>query len=126
MAGNIFDILSWNVRGLNDKFQRALMFQYLKPLKPHIVFSQETHLDGNRILTVRLSWIQRPCSIHQVLTDPGGQYVCIFHHHFKFKYYMTCWVGWLPSCTYLLLWPGILMPFGILLWIPLALGEWRR
>lgn len=42
-------IVLWNVRGLNDQFKWASVFQYLKPLKPHVVLLQETHLDGSKI-----------------------------------------------------------------------------
>lgn len=94
----MFNMLSWNVRGLNDKFRRALMFQYLKPLKPRIVFLQEKHLDGNRVLTVWRPWILHaihatystyargvaipisknvPCTVQQVITDPGGRYAIV-------------------------------------------------
>lgn len=100
-------IFSWNVRGLNSKFKRATVFQYLKQVKPHIVLLQETHLEGSKILSLRKPWIQRAihatystyargvsiliskaiaCTIHQVVTDPGGRYVAvsleIYNHKF--------------------------------------------
>ena len=56
---NVIKFVSWNVRGLNSKFKRASMFQYLKVARPHVVLLQETHLDGNRILALRKHWIQK-------------------------------------------------------------------
>lgn len=97
MADNI-KIVSWNVRGLNHSVKRASIFRYLKKTKPHVVLLQKTHLDGSRVLTLRKPCIQRalhstyssfargvpilisralPCSIHQVLSDPGGRYVAV-------------------------------------------------
>lgn len=91
-------MISWNVRGLNNKFRRALMFQYLKTITPHVVFLQETHLDGSRVLALRRAWIQRamhatystyargvsiliskavPCTIHHVISDPGGRFLIV-------------------------------------------------
>lgn len=55
----IVKIVSWNVRRLNDKFKRASVFYYLKPLKPHVVLLQETHLDERRVLALRRPWVQR-------------------------------------------------------------------
>lgn len=91
-------MVSWNVRGMNNKFKRASVFQYLKQSKPHIILLQETHLDGNRVMSLRKPWIQRalhstystfardvsilisksvPCTIHRVITDPGGRFVAV-------------------------------------------------
>lgn len=52
-------LLWWNVRGLDDKFQRVLMFKYLNHNRPHILFVQETHLVGNDILALRRLWVQQ-------------------------------------------------------------------
>lgn len=91
-------IILWNVRGLNNKFKRAAVFQYLKQVKPHVVLLQETHLEGSKFLSLRKPWIQRffhssyssyargasvliskaiACTIHRVFTDPGGRYVAL-------------------------------------------------
>lgn len=98
MAGSTVNLVSWNIRGLNDKFPRALMFQYLKAVTPHVVFLQETHLDGSRVLSLHRAWIQRalhatystysrgvsvliskavPCPIHHVISDPGGRFLIV-------------------------------------------------
>lgn len=77
--------------------KRASVFQYLKESKLHIIFLQETHLDGSREKTLCKLWIERAlhstystfargvsilisravcCTIHQVISDPGwGRYV---------------------------------------------------
>lgn len=89
---NPIKLVSWNVQGLNSKFKRASVFQYLKRVRPHVVLLQETHLDGSGILALRRPWIQRafhatystyargvsilisklvPCTVHQVITDRG-------------------------------------------------------
>lgn len=103
---NCVKIVSWNVRGLNNKHKRLSVFQFLKHSKPHISFLQETHLDGSRILALRRPWVQKafhatystfargvsiliskalPCTIHQVFSDQEGRYVAvlldIFQHN---------------------------------------------
>lgn len=86
-------VVSWNVRILNRKFKRASVFQYLKQARPHAVLLQESHLDGSRILALRRPWIHKafhatfstfargvsilisksvPCTVHRVISDPGG------------------------------------------------------
>lgn len=51
-------VLSWNLRGLKSKFKRALVLKYLQSHRLQIVFLQETHLMGNKILAIRHPWIQ--------------------------------------------------------------------
>ena len=93
-----FSILSWNVRGLNSKFKRATLFQYLKTRSPQLILLQETHLMGSKILTLKKPWVQRaihatystyargvsilihknfPCVIEEVRADPLGKYVIL-------------------------------------------------
>lgn len=93
-----FSALSWNVRGLNSKFKRAVLFMYLKLHSPHIVILQETHLMGSKLIALKKPWIQRafhasystyargvtilisksfPCVMEHVHTDPQGKYVLI-------------------------------------------------
>lgn len=97
MMASKLQIVSWNVRGLNNKFKRAKVFQNLKQVKPHVVL-QETHLEGSKILSLRKPWIQKAfhstysayargvsiliskaiaCTVQQVVTDRGGRYVAI-------------------------------------------------
>lgn len=97
MSLNI-SIISWNVRGLNSKFKRALVLKFLQAQHPHIMFLQETHLLGNKILAMKRPWIHKaihatyssyargvsillhkslPCSIETVITDPGGRYLVV-------------------------------------------------
>lgn len=52
-------LVSWNIRGLNNKVKRALMFKYLNNHRPHILFLQETHLLGNKILALRRPWVRQ-------------------------------------------------------------------
>lgn len=40
--------ISTNVRGLNDKVKRSLVFAYLKIYRPHVCIIQENHLVGSR------------------------------------------------------------------------------
>lgn len=54
-----FSILSWNVHGLNSKFKRALLFQYLKTHSPEVVVLQES----------------LPCVVDAVHTDTQGKFV---------------------------------------------------
>lgn len=71
------------------------MFKYLSHHKPNILFLQETHLLGNRILALRRPWVQQ--SFHatyssyamlinksfqykvlHLVTDPEGHYIILF------------------------------------------------
>lgn len=91
-------ILSWNVRGLNHKIKRSLVFDYLKKYTPHICILQETHLVGGRVMGLKRLWVghhyhathtsyARGVSIlvHRslnfepldVLIDPEGRYVLL-------------------------------------------------
>lgn len=91
-------LLSWNVRGLNNKFKRSLLFKYLNTHKPHILFLQETHLTGSKVLALRRAWVRQafhatystyargvailinkslPCKVVRVITDPGGRYIIL-------------------------------------------------
>ena len=91
-------ILAWNVRGLNSKFKRSLIFDYIKKYKPHLILLQETHLQGSRVLSLKRAHIAgayhasyssyargvstlvtkaMPISIHAVRTDIKGRYVIL-------------------------------------------------
>lgn len=48
-------VISWNVRGLNSKFKRALVLKYLKASHPHIMILQETHMLVSKILAMKTS-----------------------------------------------------------------------
>lgn len=56
MAVSDLKLVSWNVQGLNNKFELSLLFKSLASHKPHILFMQETHLMDhlmdNRILAL--------------------------------------------------------------------------
>lgn len=51
------NIVSWNVRGLNSKFKRATVFQYIKQHKQHILLLQETHMLGNKVIARKKTWV---------------------------------------------------------------------
>lgn len=88
--------ISWNVRGLNSKFKRASLFDFLKVHKPHILCLQETHLMGSKVLALIKHWVLcgyhatysnytwgvsilirkgLPFSCERVVLDPKGQYI---------------------------------------------------
>lgn len=102
-----FSVLSWNVRGLNSKFKRALLMRYLKTHSPHFILLQETHLTGSKVLTLKKPWIQRaihatyssyargvsilihkkfPCVIEDVCTDPQGKFAMVVFSHWSQRY----------------------------------------
>lgn len=91
-------IISWNVRGLNSRVKRSLVFNFLKLHRPDICILQETHLTGGRVLSLKKPWVghyynatfssyARGVSIliHKNLTftlldlhlDPEGRYVAM-------------------------------------------------
>lgn len=93
---SICKIVSWNSRGLNSKFKRSLVFQFLQRQSPHICILQETHLTGGKLLSLRRSWMGHsyhstysnlsrgvsilirkslPFRLLAVEVDPGGRYV---------------------------------------------------
>lgn len=58
----LLKVLSLNVRGLNNKIKRSLVFEYLKKYNPHICILQETQLVGGRILSLKRPWVG--CHFH--------------------------------------------------------------
>lgn len=100
-------LIAWDIKGLNDKVKRSLLFKYLKSRKPHILFLQETHLMGSKILALKKSWVKQgfhatyslyargvafllnkslPYSIGQVITNPGEQYIILI-----LDLHVQCW-----------------------------------
>uniref|UniRef100_A0A803JIB4 exodeoxyribonuclease III n=1 Tax=Xenopus tropicalis TaxID=8364 RepID=A0A803JIB4_XENTR len=57
MAGTKIRLISWNVRGLNDKIKRSLVLDHLKKLGADVMLLQETHLIGQRVRALRRHWI---------------------------------------------------------------------
>lgn len=45
-------VVSWNVRGLNSKIKRSLMFEYLARHNAHMILQQETHLHSSLIVAI--------------------------------------------------------------------------
>lgn len=102
-----FTVLSWNVRGLNSKFNRALLFQYLKSNCPQLILLQETHLLGSKNLPLKKTWVQKakhatystyargvtilihknvPCVIEEICTDPQGKFALVVFTLWAQKY----------------------------------------
>lgn len=50
MGTKTLRVISWMVRGLNDRMKRSMALQYLKTQAPDIVILQETHLTGSKVL----------------------------------------------------------------------------
>lgn len=50
-------IVSWNTKGLNSKIKRSLVFQFLQRQSPHICILQETHLIGEKTMSLRRPWV---------------------------------------------------------------------
>lgn len=102
----VLKVISWNVRGLNSKFKRVVLFQYLKSQSPHIILLQETHLIGSKIMALKKPWIQRafsdyargvsvliskklPGVIEHIHTDPFAKYVIVVMTLWQIKYVIT-------------------------------------
>lgn len=51
-------LLSWNVRGLNSWIKRALVFNYIQKHKPHVIFLQETHLVGSKMMALQRTFVK--------------------------------------------------------------------
>lgn len=45
--------MSWNVRGMNSKVKRSLIFDFIKRYKPHITLLQEMHLQGSKVMALK-------------------------------------------------------------------------
>ena len=43
-----FNVVTWNVNGLNDRIKRTAVLQFLKRHRPFVALLQETHLLGNK------------------------------------------------------------------------------
>lgn len=94
------NVLSWNVRGLNSKIKRSLIFTYIKKYNPHICILHETHLTGSRTLALKKPWVgshyhstystysrgvsvlihkSLPFTLLDLHLDPEGKYVASPH-----------------------------------------------
>ena len=100
---SVVKCISWNVRGLNSKFKRALLFNFLKAHNPHLLCLQEMHLLGSKVMALKKCWVMYgyhstyssyargvsvlvrkglPFSCERVVLDPKGRYVflqCTVH-----------------------------------------------
>lgn len=95
---NTLRLVSWNVRGLNSKVKRSIMFDYLSRYKPHVILLQETHLQGSRVMALKRAKIayalhstyssyargtsiliakSAPISIKRIKLDPNGCFVIL-------------------------------------------------
>uniref|UniRef100_A0A803KF69 Reverse transcriptase domain-containing protein n=1 Tax=Xenopus tropicalis TaxID=8364 RepID=A0A803KF69_XENTR len=93
-----YNIMSWNIRGLNSKYKRSLMWIYLKRHSPSILLLQETHLVGQKTLALKKSWVgwtyhasfstysrgvsilvrkNLPFELSQIISDHYGRYILI-------------------------------------------------
>lgn len=123
-----FTILSWNVRGLNSKFKRALLFCYLKSHSPRLILLQETHLMGNKLMAPK-PWLYReirasystfgrgvsvliskslPWEVEHVHTDPQGRYVLVVLTLWSQRYIVMSVYVPSPLRFYTLLWTRLL------------------
>lgn len=51
------NIITWNVKGLNNTLMRRLVLDFLKPTMLTMICSMKTHLVGSRILALKHPWI---------------------------------------------------------------------
>lgn len=88
-------VISWNVRVLNSKVKRSLMFEYLARHNLHVILLQQTHLHGSRVMALKRSKIAYALhstysrgtfiliaksalvTIKHIKLDPGGCYVIL-------------------------------------------------
>lgn len=70
-------LLSWNVRGLNDKVKRSLVLTYLKKYNPHVCILQETHLAGSKVLGLKKPWA---CHYYHATYSSFAQGVSVLIH----------------------------------------------
>lgn len=85
-------LLSWNVRGLNNKFKRTLMFKYLNYHRPHILFLQETHLTGNKILALRRSRVQQ--AFHATYSGYARGVAILLNKSLPIRCYILLLIHW--------------------------------
>lgn len=92
------NIISWNVKGLNNKVKSVRVFSKLNKLKPNICFLQETHLKISCQKSLQRSWVgqvfhsgfnnkARGTAIlinkntqfkpSNIISDPNGRYVIV-------------------------------------------------
>uniref|UniRef100_A0A803KGA6 Reverse transcriptase domain-containing protein n=1 Tax=Xenopus tropicalis TaxID=8364 RepID=A0A803KGA6_XENTR len=51
------NVITWNVRGLNNPIKRKLVLDHLKRNNVHIALLQETHLVGSKTMALKRPWI---------------------------------------------------------------------
>lgn len=96
--GGIVKLISWNVKGLNNRVKSIKIFSNLFKLKGDICFLQETHLKNSSHKSLMRSWVGQvfhsgfngkargaailinkntPFNPSKVISDPNGRYVIV-------------------------------------------------
>lgn len=91
-------LISWNVKGLNNRVKSVKVFSNLIKLKANICFLQETHLKNSSHKSLMRSWVGQvfhsgfnckargtvilinkntPFNPSKVISDPNGRYVIV-------------------------------------------------
>lgn len=97
----IFNLVSWNIRGLGNNIKTGKVFSYLNSLKANIIFLQETHLCKDKEYKLKTNWISQvyhasftsqargvailihknvPFTLKSKVIDPNGRFVLISGH----------------------------------------------
>lgn len=83
MATGVVKFLTWNVRGLNDRIKRALIFRHLRKLNCDIICLQEIHLLPERLPLLNRPWLG--WSYHSTYTNAARGVSILIHRRVHFK-----------------------------------------
>ena len=64
---NTFQIITWNVNGLQEGIKTLKVMQHLQKLSADIVLLQETHLKSGQIQFLKRHWVGKHLKLHILL-----------------------------------------------------------
>lgn len=97
-GGHGFNFVTWNCKGINNPVNRSKVLHYLRQLRAHIIFLQETHLKVSQHSNLRCRWVNQvfhssfqskargvailihksvPFTCSNIIADPNGRYVIV-------------------------------------------------
>lgn len=83
MATGLISFFTWNVRGLNDRIKRAMVFRHLHILNCNIMCLQEAHLLPEKLPLLNRPWLG--WSYHSTFSNAARGVSVLIHHRIQFQ-----------------------------------------